>query len=421
MHHKTTLANGLRVVTVPMPHTRSVGAVLLTGIGSRYEQESERGISHFIEHMMFKGTARRPTAQQISEAIEGLGGIINASTDSELTTYWAKVAHHHLPQALDVLVDMLLHSKFEPSEVEKEREVIIQEICRMMDMPESWVHSLVGTLIWPNHPVGWDTAGTRESVSAITRENLVNYVARGYGPHNTVVSLAGNLDEDTVIEDIASSLGRWPVVAKPDFIPSCEAVPGPSWYVEFKDTEQAHLCLGLRALPAEHPDRFKLRILNAILGEGMSSRLFLEIREKRGLAYSVGSYTSSLRDTGALVVYAGVPPQKAADTVSAMLEQLDLLRAQQIPEPELTKGKEFVKGRILLRMEDTIANAAWFGRQEVTDQEVLTVDQVVDELDAVTAEDIRVVSRQLFDEQRLTLAVIGPFKGEAEFSSRLRL
>jgi predicted Zn-dependent peptidase len=404
-----------------MPHTRSVGVAILAGIGSRYERKDERGISHFIEHMMFKGTPRRPTAQHISEEIEGLGGVINASTDSEVTRYWAKVAHHHLPVALDVLVDMLLHSKFEPTDVEKEREVITQEICRMMDMPESRVHSLVGMLLWPDHPVGWDTAGTTESVSGISREDLLDYVRRGYAPGGTVVSLAGNLDEDGVIHQMRDQLGRWESTPKPAFAPASEPVDGPSWRVEFKETEQAHLCLGLHGLPADHPDRFTMRILNVILGEGMSSRLFLEIRERRGLAYSVGSYTSSLRDTGAMVLYAGVPPQKVSDAVSAMVEQLDLMRANRVPEGEMVKAKEFAKGRILLRMEDTIANAGWFGQQEVTDQPVLTVDQVVENLDAVTVGDVQELAQKLFQEESLRLAIIGPFKDDGAFSARLRM
>ncbi len=421
MYQKNVLDNGLRVVTTGMPHTRSVGVAILTGVGSRYEGDRERGISHFIEHMMFKGTPRRPTAQHIAEAIEGLGGVINASTDSEVTTYWAKVAHHHLPFALDVLVDMFRNSMFDPQEIDKEREVIIQEICRMMDMPESWVHSLIGEVLWPNHPVGWDTAGTRESVTGITRQDILDYIDRGYLPRNTVISLAGNLDADRVTEQINQALGNWKSAPAPEFIAAADPAPGPSWRIEFRETEQTHLCLAVRGLPANHPERFTLRILNVLLGEGMSSRLFLEIREKRGLAYSVGSYTSSLRDTGAMVLYAGVPPQKAGDVVTAMLEQLDLLKAKEAPAAEVIKAKEFTKGRILLRMEDTFANAAWFGQQEVLDQPVLTVDQVVQYLDAVTAADIQQMAQRLFSRDALNLAIIGPFKDELAFADRLQL
>jgi predicted Zn-dependent peptidase len=421
VYRKTTLDNDLRILTTPMPHTRSVSVGIFTGVGSRYEAEAERGISHFIEHMMFKGTERRPSAQQIAEAIEGLGGVMNANTGNEVTSYWAKVAHHHLPVALDVLVDMFRHSKFEPSEVEKERQVIIQEISRMMDMPDSWVHVLIAQLIWPAHPVGWEIAGTKESVAGITHQDMLDYTARTYTPHNTVISLAGKLDHSKVLEQLMEQLEAWEGESARSFLPATDAPPGPNLRVEFKETEQAHLCVGLRGLSMNDPDRFKLRLLNVILGEGMSSRLFLEIREKRGLAYSVGSYTSYLRDTGAIVLYAGVPPHKAEDAVSAMMEQLDLLREKAVPPPELSKAKEFTKGRILLRMEDTFANAQWFGQQEVLDQEVLTVDQVIEQLDAVASADVQEVAQHVFATEQLNLAVVGPFKEEESFRARLSL
>jgi len=421
VYRKTTLENGVRILTIPMPHTRSVGLGIFAGVGSRYEGETERGISHFIEHMMFKGTERRPKAQQIAEAIEGLGGVINANTDNELTTYWAKVAYHHLPIALDVLIDMFRHSKFDPEEVEKERHVIIQEISRMMDMPDSWVHVLIAELIWPNHPVGWSIAGTKETVAAITRQDMLNYIKRTYTPRNTVISLAGRLDHDNVVEQLTKELSAWEPAAKPSFLPVRDAPPGPRIRIEFKETEQAHLCIGMRGLSLKDPARFKLRVLNAILGEGMSSRLFLEIREKRGLAYSVGSYTTYLRDTGAVVLYAGVPPQKAHDVVSAMMEQLNLMREKKVPSAELNKAKEFIKGRILLRMEDTFANASWVGQQEVLEQEVLTVDQVIERVDEVTAIDVQQIAQQLFVTEGLNLAVVGPFKKTEAFERRLEL
>ncbi len=421
VYNKTTLDNGLRILTVPMPHTRSVGIGVFTGVGSRYESQIQQGISHFIEHMLFKGTQRRPTAQQISEAIEGLGGILNAGTGSEMTTYWAKVAHHHLPIALDVLLDIFRHSLFDPAEVEKERQVILQEISRLMDVPDSWVHVLIDELVWPAHPVGWEIVGTKESVSGIHRQHLLDYIALTYTPCNTVVSIAGNLDHKKTSDQLNRELADWETRPAPTYLPATDAPVGPALRIEYKETEQAHLCVGLRGLSLNNPDYFKLRLLNVILGEGMSSRLFLDVRERQGLAYSVGSYTSFLSDTGAIILYAGVAPQKAGDVISAMMEQLDLLREKQVPQPELTKAKEFLKGRILLRMEDTFANAQWFGKQEVLNQGVLTVDQVIAHLDKVTDADIQAVARRLFTQEQLRLAIIGPFKGESEFSERLCL
>ncbi len=421
MYLKTTFDNGLRILTVTMPHTRSVAMGIFTGVGSRYETEPERGISHFIEHMLFKGTQRRPKAQQIAEAIEGLGGVMNASTDNEVTTYWAKVAHHHLPVALDVLVDIFRNSLFDPDEIERERQVIIQEISRMMDMPDSWVHVLIQQLIWPQHPVGWEIAGTKESVSGITRQSMLDYVQSAYTPRNTVISLAGNLDPEAALKQLRDELETWQGQPARTYLPAVDAPPGPQLEIEFRKTEQAHLCVGLRGLPLDHPDRFNLRILNAVLGEGMSSRLFLEIREKRGLAYSVGSYTAYLRDTGAVVLFAGVPPQKAEDVVSAMVEQLNLVCNQAVPQPELAKAKEFTKGRILLRMEDSFANAQWFGQQEVLDQEVLDVDRVIAEIESVQAADVQRVARELFSTERLRLTAIGPFTDQEGFKARLGL
>ncbi len=421
VYNKTTLDNGLRILTVPMPHTRSVGIGVFTAVGSRYETQAQQGISHFIEHMLFKGTQRRPTAQQISEAIEGLGGILNAGTGSEMTTYWAKVAHHHLPIALDVLLDIFRHSRFDPAEIEKERQVILQEISRLMDVPDSWVHVLIDELVWPAHPVGWEITGTKESVSGIHRQHLLDYIAATYTPSNTVISIAGNLDDHKVADQLSLELVDWPMRPSPTFLPATDAPVEPALRIEYKETEQAHLCVGLRGLSLNDPDYFALRLLNVVLGEGMSSRLFLHVRERRGLAYSVGSYTSFLSDTGAIVLYAGVAPQKAADVISAMMEQLDLLRGEKVPQPELIKAKEFLKGRMLLRMEDTFANAQWFGKQEVLNQEVLTVDQVIARLDEVTAANIQAVARKLLTQKQLKLAIIGPFKNETEFRTRLCL
>jgi predicted Zn-dependent peptidase len=421
VYQKTVLDNGLRILTTAMPHTRSVAVGIFTGVGSRYENEQQRGISHFVEHMLFKGTERRPSAQQISEAIEGLGGELNASTDRELTLYEVKVADHHLPIALDVLMDMFRHSKLDSEETEKERQVIIQEISRMMDVPEYWVHVLIANQVWPQHPVGWDIAGTKESVSAISREDMLSYIDRTYTPCSTVISLAGNLNHDHVVSQLERELGSWQQRSVPDFLPAENAPVGPTVRLESRDTEQAHLCLGLRALARNDPDRFKLTLLNAVLGEGMSSRLFLEIREKRGLAYSVGSYTARLRDSGAMVLHAGVEPQKAGDTLSAMIEQLQILRDQPVPISELNKAREYTKGGILLSMEDTFANVGWVGRQEVLDPQVLTVDQVIERLDAVTVADVQAVAQRLFATDKLNLALVGPFKDETPFGARLRL
>ncbi len=420
MYRKAVLDNGLRILTSAMPHTRSVGIGFFIGVGSRYEMDEQGGASHFIEHMLFKGTEKRPTAKDIAMAIEGIGGVFNASTGRETTVYYAKVAQPHLVVAMDVLVDMLLHAKFDPKEIEKERRVIIEEINMVLDIPDHWVHLLINELVWPDHPLGRDVAGTKESVNSLSRETLFAHLRQHYVPTNTVVSVAGNIDHEAMVEYIAACLNSWGEDAttageRGSFQPAENGSTEPHLCVRYRDTEQAHLCLNVPGLAHAHPDRFNLRLLNTILGEGMSSRLFQEVREQQGLAYSINSYVNSFHDTGTMGVYAGVAPGRFEAAVKAILRELDRLRQEPVPVEELIKAKEFVKGRLLLQMEDTFSVAAWFGRQELLLPEILTVDDVVAAIDAVSADDVQRVAQELFHEEKLYLAVVGPFpEGGAE-------
>lgn len=421
MYHKTVLENGLRILTSPMPHTRSVSIGFFLGVGSRYETDEQGGASHFIEHMLFKGTEKRPTAKDIAIAIEGIGGIFNASTGRELTMYWAKVAQPHLDVAVDVLVDMLLHAKFDPEEIEKERRVIIEEINMIFDAPDDWVHVLINQLVWPDHPLGRDIIGTKESVSALDREALLAHRNHYYGPANCVISLAGNIEHEEVVEKLSNHLGNWPRREVGQCRPARDDQAEARLRVHYKDTEQAHLCFSVPALSRGHPDRFNLRVLNTILGEGMSSRLFLEIREKRALAYSVNSYVAALQDTGAAGIYAAVDPARIQPAIQAMLGEWDRLRQEKVLADELTKAKEFLKGRLMLQMEDTFSVAAWFGRQELLGPDVLTLDEAITNIEAATAEDVQRLAQELFLQERLNLAVVGPFKNEDGFRELLKL
>jgi predicted Zn-dependent peptidase len=421
MYQKTTLDNGLRILTSPMPHTRSVSIGFFIGAGSRYESDEQGGVSHFIEHMLFKGTEKRPVARDIAVAIEGIGGIFNAATGRESSLYWIKVAQPHLDIAIDVLVDMLRHSKFDPAELERERRVIIEEINLTLDTPASLVHLLINDLIWPNHPLGRDVAGSKESLSALDRKGLLAYLNRHYQPSNTVVSVAGNVEHEAVVGGMAAFLGDWAVSDPPSYRPVEDNQTDVRLRIHRKDTEQAHLCLSVPGIPRDHPDRFKLRMLNTVLGEGMSSRLFTEIREKHGLAYSIYSYLSAMHDTGAVGVYAGVDPRRIEDAIRAILGEWDRLRQESVPADELVKAKEFVKGRLLLQMEDSFSVAAWVGRQEVLSPEVLTVDEVVQAVEAVTAADVQQVAQDLFLGEKLNLAVVGPFQDGEGFRGLLEL
>jgi predicted Zn-dependent peptidase len=411
MHQKTTLDNGLRVLTQTMPHTRSVSICIFVGVGSRYESEPQAGVSHFIEHLCFRGTTKRTTSLEISEAIEGVGGIINAGTDKELTVYWCKVAQPHLTLALDVLADVLLHSKFDPADIERERQVIIEEINMSWDSPSQLVNMLINELLWPQHPLGRDVAGTKESVAAITREMIVDYLAQQYLPANTVVSVAGAAEQGEMVSAVEQVLGKWTVrKANPSYSPYKER-EFPKLRIEAKETEQAHLCLALNGLPLLHPKRFSLDLLNVILGEGMSSRLFTEIRDRLGLAYNIYSYVEHLSDTGSVTVYAGVEPKNLQLTIKAILEQLSRLK-EAIPQAELTKAKELAKGRLLLGMEDSRSVAGWMGGQEILTQKILGVDQMLAIIDAITAEEIQQLARELLVSSQLRLAVVEPVAGE---------
>ena len=420
MHQKTTLDNGLRIVTTTMPHTRSVSVCFFIGIGSRYESAGDSGICHFIEHLLFKGTTKRLTSREISEAIEGVGGSLNGGTDKEITIYWARVAQPHFLLALDVLVDVLLNSRFEPEEIEKERQVIIEEMHMTKDSPSSQVHMLIDEIVWPNHPLGWDIAGTNASVAGITRDKMLSHLGNKYLPSNTVVAIAGNIEHEVAVEAVRQAIGSWSSREPcPVFLPYQEQ-PNPRLKIERRETEQVHFCLALPGYSLFHPKRYVLGLLNVILGEGMSSRLFAEIRDKLGLAYSIHSYIDHLQDTGALTVYAGVEPKNLPVAIKAVTEQLAQLK-ELIPESELTKAKELSKGRMLLRMEDTRSVTGWMGGQEILTGKIITVDETVAILDAITTAQLKEVADELLVADGLRLAVVGPIDEDAPLDKLLKL
>ena len=420
MHQKTTLDNGLRIVTTTMPHTHSVSICFYIGVGSRYESEAQAGISHFIEHLRFKGTSKRATAKEISETIEGVGGALNGGTDKELTVYLARVAQPHFTLALDVLVDMLLHSKFEPEDIERERQVIIEEINMSKDSPSQQVNMLIEKLLWQEHPLGRDIAGTKDSMAAITRDMMLGYVDSQYLPDNTVVAIAGNIQHQEAVAAVSQAIDSWTSQQSRPRYSAYKEQPNPRLQVERRDTEQAHLCLALPGLPLLHPKRFTLDLLNVILGAGMSSRLFTEIRDKLGIAYSIHSYVDHLLDSGAITIYAGVEPKNLPVVIKAVTEQLSQLK-EPIPESELSKAKELSKGRLLLRMEDTRSVAGWMGGQEVLTGDILTVDQVVSIIDAITADQLKELAQELLIGDRLRLAVVGPVANDEPLGELLKL
>ncbi len=407
LYRLVTLENGLRLITSPMPHTRSASICIFLGVGSRYEPPAQAGISHFLEHLFFKGTEKRTRPQDIAAAIEGVGGILNAGTDRELTTYWCKSAAVHFPLALDVLSDMLLHSRFDAVEIERERQVIFEEIHMVKDSPHQRVGMLVDELLWPDHPLGTDVAGTAASVGAISRQSLLDFVAERYLPENAVVSVAGALSHEEATEAVTAATAEWRGGATPAGFVAFQAGKNPRLGVEERDTEQTHLSLALPGLSLRHPHRFALDLLSVILGEGMSSRLFVEIRDNLGLAYSIHSYTEHLHDTGALTIYAGVEHEKLEVAIRAIVGELRLL-LEPVDDEELTKAKELSKGRLLLRMEDSRSVAGWTGGQEILTGEILSVEDVVEKVDAVTVDEVCEIAREVLVGDQLRLAVVGP-------------
>ena len=423
-YQRTTLPNGLRVLTSAMPHTHSVALSVYVGTGSRYERDEEAGISHILEHMLFKGTARRPSAKEIAETIDGVGGVINAVTDREYTVYYIKVARPHLDLGLDVLFDLVRHPLIDPAELEKERQVVIEELAMVEDSPPALVDLLLDSILWPDNPLGRDIAGTPESVSAISREMVTRYLQQQYVPNNVVVAVAGNIAHDEVVAAISSALGDWRAGSPASWFPAAGWFPAPSQNgarcaVRYKSTEQAHISLAVPGVPLDHPDRHAISFLSVILGEGMSSRLFVELREKRGLVYDVHTYVSQFLDVGTFNVYTGVDPKNAIESLKVMLAELERLREQGPTSEELTKARELSKGRLLLRMEDTRAVSGWIGGQELLLGAVRSVEQVVEELEAVTLEDLQRLAREILDPRGLYLAVVGPYRSDRRFAPLL--
>ncbi len=420
MYHKTTLDNGLRLITSTMPHTRSVSISIFIGTGSRYESEAEAGISHFIEHLLFKGTEKRTTAREIAEAIEGVGGILNGGTGKELTTYWCKVAQPHFQLALDVLVDILFHSKFDPQDIARERQVIIEEINMSRDSPSQRVNTLIDELLWPGYPLGREVTGNKESVAAMTRDAMLNYLQGQYLPDNTVVAIAGNIQHQEMVAAVRQATGSWAnQQPRPGYSPY-KPKEARHLQVETRDIKQAHLCLALPGLSLLHPKRFTLDLLNVILGAGMSSRLFAEIRDKLGLVYSIHSYVEHFLDSGSVIVYAGVEPKNLETVIKAILEQLHQLK-EQVPQSELAKAKELSKGHLILRMEDSRNVAGWLGGQEILTKHILSVEQVIAIIDAITADELKQLAQEVIIGNELRLAVVGPIASDTPLEKLLKL
>jgi predicted Zn-dependent peptidase len=403
---KAVLPNGLTVLTERMAAVRSVSLGAWIAVGSRNEEASQAGISHFLEHMLFKGTERR-SAEAIAQEIEAVGGRLDAFTSREHTCYYAKVLGEHLPVAVDLLADLLLHPRLDRADVEKERGVILQEIRMVEDSPDDEIHDLFAQAIWGEHPLGRSILGRPQTLEALTREDLRAYLAGHYRPHRTVLAAAGDLDHDRVVELLRAHLGTWDGPASAAS-PPAPPLARPATVVKDRDVSQVHLCLGVEGLPYTHRDRYALNLVNTVLGGGMSSRLFQEVREKRGLVYSIYSYLASYRDAGLLVIYAGCGEGALEEVLGCIREECARLVAHPIEAEELRRAKEQLKGNLLLGLESTSSRMTRLAKMEMYFGRTFSLDAIIRGIEEVTPERFQQVAQACFAGERFTQTTIGP-------------
>jgi predicted Zn-dependent peptidase len=406
-YSKRVLPNGVRVLVSEMPEARSASIAVFVGAGSRLEDRKSAGTGHFLEHIVFKGTAKRPMAADISQQIESRGGAVNAATDKEVTVFWSRLPARHWRVALDVVADLIQAPMLRPEDVDSEKRVVIEELRMYRDQPQDRVHTLIDELLYPRHPLGWEVAGREPVINQLDGEKLREFMRRGYVPSRIVVAVAGKVPADEVHEAVAELFSSIEARPAPPLLPAPQAG---SVRVKLlgRRTEQAHVCIGWRGVPQEHPDKYAIDMLNAILGEGMSSRLFLELREKRALAYDVHSYASNFVDAGHLVIYAGVTPERITEVMSAALAEVAKMRDVIVPEDEIERVRDFNKGRLELRLEDSRGVSNWLAGQELFLDRVRTVDEVCAIIDGISAADVQRVARQYLRPELAYISAVGP-------------
>jgi predicted Zn-dependent peptidase len=402
------LHNGLRVVTTPVPTAQSVSVNVFVGVGSRGEDRRTNGVSHFMEHMLFKGTKKRPDATTIAEAIEGAGGVLNAYTSKELTCYWNQVPYDRLDRAMDVLADMYRDSVLAQEEIDRERTVVQQEIRRAFDQPGAWASELLSRATFGDQPIGWPIAGTLETVEAMQRDDFVQHVATYYTPSNSVLSVAGNTTHDEVMALATELFGPIEDHPSPEPPPAEYAFAEQRVVVETREIAQCNMGISLHALPRKDPDRYPLMVLNTVLGRGMSSRLFKEVRERRGLAYSVGSGVGRYNDIGTMSISAGVTLEHLEEATEVIRAELFKMRDEPVSADELEKARDFSTGNFRLGLESTMALAQRAGESLLMLDEIEPIEDVVDSIAAVTADDVQRVAQRLFKPGGFAMAVVGP-------------
>jgi predicted Zn-dependent peptidase len=412
MFSKTVLDNGIRIVSHEMPQHRSVSLGIWVENGSRHESESENGLSHFIEHLLFKGTERR-SAAQIAEEMDAVGGVINAFTSKEHTCYYAKVLDENLPLAIDLLTDIFLHSSFDPEEIERERSVILQEISQAEDTPDDYVHDLFNLDFFKNHAIGRPICGRQETVNSFQRGDIIDFFKSRYQPRRVIVSTAGNFRHDALVGEMAARLGAVTDVDHSHGTPSINGETAPEMgsgvFPHPKSLEQVHLCLGVVGIPQAHPKRYAAYVLNTLLGGGMSSRLFQEIREKRGKAYSVYSFSSSYKDVGYLGVYAGTSLESTEEVVELILKELQKMAGGDVTPDELSRTQGQLVGSMMLGLESTDSWMSHIARNEIYFGKAVSTEEICEKIRAVSRDEVIELADALFAKREMTLTLLGGF------------
>lgn len=408
-YRKTVLDNGITVISEPMDSVRSVALGIWFAVGSRDEDPTEAGMSHFMEHMMFKGTEKR-TAKDISEEFDRFGAELNAFTSKEYTCYYSRFVDEHLGKAFEILSDMVVNATLDDAACQSERKVVIEEIARMEDTPDDRIHEIFSHALWPSHPIGLPILGSRDTVGGFDNAQSVEFRKKHYVTGNCVVAAAGSVDHEALValaEEHLSGLPKGPRSVRP----AAETVHKASLSVLNKETEQAHICFGVATMNAHHPDRFALSLLDSVLGGGMSSRLFQEIREKRGMAYAVYSFSALYQDTGEFAVYAGTQPGNTIEVVELVRAEMEAVARKGVRQDEFERVRQASKGHLVLGLESTRTRMSRLGKNEITGGEILSADEIMERYDAVTMDDLRRVGSEVLSHDKV-LAVIGPFERE---------
>ena len=416
-YKKHTLKNGLRVILAPMRDTGTVTVLVMTGAGSRYETKKENGIAHFLEHMFFKGTVKRPTAFDISRELDSIGAEYNAFTGKEYTGYYAKAEAHHADTALDVIADLFLHQKLEQEEIDREKGTIMQEVNMREDNPAYRVGELFDELLYGDQPVGWRVIGSKENIKSFRRPDFVKFLKKMYTGSNVVIGVAGKFDEKRMLREITKRFDVLAAGKKPAYRKVIEKQSKPALLIGRKKTDQTHCILGVRAYRAQHEDRYPLAVLSVILGGGMSSRLFIQVRERRGLAYRVSTGVDSFHDAGSLATQVGVEHGNLEQTLRVILDEYRKIAAERVSDEELSRAKEYIKGGLAMGLEGSDDVVEYLVSQEVMKDEVVLPEEKVKRIDAVTVDDVLRVAKDIFTDAKLNLAVVGPH--DARMRARL--